>query len=157
MQKSLREIEQLSRTRLERAGIGDDIAVFAARACRFLEGVGYPGLKILSEALADESREVPLTLDPLGLDLQEVSCVFLGPGLQQFIAKNSRVFLRNVRHGLYLLPLSVDLNIGIGCPVDPGFALGGERSKNPYVEKLELAEINGVMVDDALWLALERG
>jgi hypothetical protein len=67
---------------------------------------------------------------------------------------HGRVFLRNVRHGLYLLPFSVKLNIGIGCPVDPAFALGGERSKNPYVEKLAFAEAGGIAVDEALWSAL---
>jgi hypothetical protein len=61
-----------------------------------------------------------------------------------------------VRHGLYLVPLAVEANIGIGCPVDPAFALGGERSKNPYSEKLELAAREGVAVDDELWRALEQ-
>jgi hypothetical protein len=54
-----------------------------------------------------------------------------------------------------LLPLSVEANFGIGCPVDPAFALGGERSKNPYIEKLEIATRDGVNVDDDLWRALE--
>ena len=65
------------------------------------------------------------------------------------------MFLRNVRHGLYLLPLSVEANFGIGCPVDPAFALGGERHKNPYAEKLDIAAREGVIVDDDLWRALE--
>jgi hypothetical protein len=65
------------------------------------------------------------------------------------------VFLRNVRHGLYLLPLAVEANIGIGCPIDPAFALGGERSKNPYGEKLEIAARDGVTIDDELWRAVE--
>ena len=71
------------------------------------------------------------------------------------VAKHGRIFLRNVRHGLYLLPLSVEANIGIGCPVDPAFALGGERHKNPYEEKLETALRDDVTVDDELWHALE--
>ena len=75
--------------------------------------------------------------------------------VQQYVKAHGRVFLRNVRHGLYLLPLAVGANIGIGCPVDPSFALGGERSKNPYAEKLEIAARDGIAVDDALWHALE--
>ena len=65
--------------------------------------------------------------------------------------QNGRAFLRNVRHGLYLLPFSVRANIGIGCPIDPAFALGGLRAKNPYGEKLEAAARNGLAVDDGLW------
>ncbi len=37
---------------------------------------------------------------------------------------------------LYLVPMSVRGGYGIGCPVDPNFALGGERLKNPYPEKI---------------------
>ena len=94
--------------------------------------------------------------DAMGLDLQNVSCVFLGPAIAAHVAKHGRVFLRNVRHGLYLVPLAVEANIGIGCPVDPAFALGGERHKNPYSEKLELAARDGVAVDDDLWRAVEQ-
>ena len=65
--------------------------------------------------------------------------------------QNGRAFLRNVRHGLYLLPFSVRANIGIGCPIDPAFALGGLRAKNPYGEKLEAAAAAGLAIDDALW------
>jgi hypothetical protein len=60
-----------------------------------------------------------------------------------------------VRHGLYLLPGSVLGNYGIGCPVDPAFALGGERHKNPYAEKRAAAARDGLDIDDALWLALK--
>ena len=67
---------------------------------------------------------------------------------------NGRAFLRNVRHGLFLLPFTVKANIGIGCPVDPGFAVGGERHKNPYGEKLALAAANGLDIDDAAWSAI---
>ena len=91
----------------------------------------------------------------MGLDLQNVSCVFLGPSVTGYVGSHGRIFLRNVRHGLYLLPLSVEANIGIGCPIDPAFALGGARSKNPYTEKLEIAARDGVTVDDALWYAME--
>jgi hypothetical protein len=128
----------------------------AARNCAWLEACGYPGIKLLLEARADKRRALTLVPDAMGLDLQNVSCVFLGPEIAVHVAKHGRVFLRNVRHGLYLLPLAVEANIGIGCPVDPAFALGGERSKNPYSEKLELAARDGVAVDDDLWRALEQ-
>ncbi len=126
-----------------------------AKNCAWLEACGYPGIKLLIEAQADERRLLTLTTDAMGLDLQNVSCVFLGPAIADHVATHGRVFLRNVRHGLYLLPLSVEANIGIGCPVDPAFALGGERSKNPYTEKLEIAARDGVTIDDELWRALE--
>ena len=128
----------------------------AARSCAWLEACGYPGLRLLLEARADERRSVNLVPDSMGLDLQNVSCVFLGPAIAAHVAKHGRVFLRNVRHGLYLVPLAVEANIGIGCPVDPAFALGGERHKNPYSEKLEIAAREGVAVDDALWRAMEQ-
>ena len=128
----------------------------AARNCAWLEACGYPGIKLLLEARADERRSVNLVPDAMGLDLQNVSCVFLGPAIAAYVAKHGRVFLRNVRHGLYLVPLAVEANIGIGCPVDPAFALGGERHKNPYSEKLEIAARDGVTVDDDLWRAMEQ-
>ncbi len=128
----------------------------AARNCAWLEACGYPGIRLLLEARADERRALTLVPDAMGLDLQNVSCVFLGPEIAAHVAKHGRVFLRNVRHGLYLVPLAVEANIGIGCPVDPAFALGGERHKNPYSEKLELAARDGVAVDDELWRALEQ-
>jgi hypothetical protein len=127
----------------------------AARNCAWLEACGYPGIKLLLEARADERRSINLVPDAMGLDLENVSCVFLGPAIATHVAKHGRVFLRNVRHGLYLVPLAVGANIGIGCPVDPAFALGGERHKNPYSEKLEIAARDGVAVDDDVWHALE--
>ena len=127
----------------------------AAKNCAWLEACGYPGIRLLLEAQADERRSLTFAADAMGLDLQNVSCVFLGPAIADHVAAHGRVFLRNVRHGLYLLPLSVEANIGIGCPVDPAFALGGERSKNPYTEKLEIAARDGVTVDDDVWRAME--
>lgn len=124
-------------------------------ACAWLEACGYPGLKMLGEALAEERREIELARDPIGLDLDNTSCVFLAPRIARDVEKHGRVFLRNVRHGLYLLPFTVRANIGIGCPVDPAFAVGGERTKNPYTEKIELATRDGVEVDDGLWSLLE--
>jgi hypothetical protein len=127
----------------------------AAKNCAWLEACGYPGIKLLLEARADERRSLTFAADAMGLDLQNVSCVYLGPAIADHVATHGRVFLRNVRHGLYLLPLSVDANIGIGCPVDPAFAFGGERGKNPYTEKLEIAARDGVTVDDDVWHAME--
>lgn len=153
MNRNLNEIEAHAHAALMRRGHGA-AADFAAPACAFLEAVNYPGLKLLGEALADNSQTAVLEKDALGLDLHGVSCVFIGADVAALTRQHGRLFLRNVRHGLYLLPDSVIHNYGIGCPVDPGFALGGERSKNPYTEKLEIAARNGVVIDDALWAAL---
>ncbi len=123
-------------------------------ACAWLEACLYPGLEMLAEALADPVQDLELRRDAMGLDLQQVSCVFLAPEIMAEVARGGRLFLRNVRHGLYLLPFTVRAGLGIGCPVDPAFAVGGERTKNPYAEKLALAEANGVAVDEALWARL---
>ncbi len=125
-----------------------------AWATVWLEACGYPGLKLLAEALADPVRNLELRHDAMGVDLDNVSCVFLAAKIMELVAKDGRVFLRNVRHGLYLLPFAVRANLGIGCPVDPAFALGGERTQNPYAEKLALAEANGIGVDQGLWAQL---
>jgi hypothetical protein len=128
-----------------------------AAACAWLEACGYPGLKMLDEALTETPRENQrpvLELDAIGVDLRNISCVFSAPHLAALAVERKRLFLRNVRHGLYLLPFAVNANIGIGCPVDPAFALGGERTKNPYGEKLAIAEQNGINVDDELWARL---
>ncbi len=125
-----------------------------AWATVWLEACGYSGVKLLGEALKDERRTLDLTRDVLGLDLQQVSCAFLAPAIMREVKANGRAFLRNVRHGLYMLPFTVRENIGLGCPVDPSFAVGGERHKNPYTEKLELAAVEGLEIDDGLWAAL---
>jgi hypothetical protein len=134
---------------------GIEAAGSIAWACTWLEACGYPGLKQLAEALADSRRAIALVRDGLGFDLQNISCVFLAPAIMADVKANGRVFLRNVRHGLYLLPFTVRDNTGIGCPVDPAFAVGGARHKNPYAEKLALAELNGLEVDESLlnWLS----
>ncbi|MGQ0483903.1 MAG: hypothetical protein ACT4SY_00910 [Hyphomicrobiales bacterium] len=122
-----------------------------AWACVWLEACGYPSLELLAEALADPVQDLELRRDSVGLDLGQVSCVFLAAKIMELVARDGRVFLRNVRHGLYLLPFAVRANLGIGCPVDPAFAVGGERTQNPYAEKLALAEANGINVDQGLW------
>ncbi len=120
----------------------------------WLEACGYPGLKILAEALHDPTRDHSLVKDVIGLDLKNVSCVFLADKMCDYVLKLGRVYLRNVRHGLYLLPASVEQGYAIGCPVDPAFALGGERTTDPYAEKLQTAAREGINVDDELWAAL---
>jgi hypothetical protein len=128
-----------------------------AWATIWLEACGYSGVKLLGEALKDEHRTLDLTRDTLGLDLQQVSCAFLAPAIMREVKANGRAFLRNVRHGLYMLPFTVRENIGLGCPVDPSFAVGGDRHKNPYTEKLDLAAAEGLEIDDGLWAALPPG
>jgi hypothetical protein len=119
-----------------------------------LQSCGYTGFKLLAEALGDERQSLTLVRDALGLDLQEVSCAFIAPAIMAEVKANGRAFLRNVRHGLFMLPFAVREDMGLGCPVDPSFAVGGERHKNPYAEKLALAEANGIDIDDALWAEL---
>ena len=153
MRLAVRSCEVRITCELAARGIAD--AAEIGWACAWLEACGYPGLKMLGEALACESRDIELARDAIGLDLANVSCVFLAPRIVLDVEKRGRVFLRNVRHGLYLLPFTVRANIGIGCPVDPAFAVGGERTKNPYAEKIELATRDGIEVDDGLWSLLE--
>ena len=152
---NLGDIEKLANTALVAHGHAT-IASVAASNCAWLEAVGYPGLKLLAEALGDENTSLDIKRDVLGIDLENVSCVFIGAAVAGEVENNGRAFLRNVRHGLYLVPRSVGQNYGIGCPVDPSFALGGERSKNPYAEKLAAAAIAGVAVDDVVIAELTK-
>ncbi len=142
------DIEHRVRRELEAREIegAEDIAWAAA----WLEACGYPGLKLLAEALADPVRHLVPVRDALGIDLHNISCAWLAAALLLDVKKNGRVFLRNVRHGLYLLPFTVRDGQGIGCPVDPAFAIGGERTKNPYAEKLALADTHGIEVVEPL-------
>jgi hypothetical protein len=133
---------------------GHNEAPEIAWATAWLEACGYTGVKLLAEALGDGRKALDLKRDALGLDLDHISCAFLAPAVLRDHDSNGRVFLRNVRHGLFLLPFAVRANIGIGCPIDPAFAFGGERHKNPYAEKLAQAEANGLEIDDALWTEL---
>lgn len=142
---------------LDTGGAAEGVAPESGWACAWLEACGYPGLKMLVEALVETPREHRRMVgqeDAIGIDLENVSCVFSAPVIAGMGAAAGRIFLRNVRHGLYLLPFTVRLNIGIGCPVDPAFAIGGERSHNPYQEKLDATVHTGISVDDALWAKL---
>lgn len=123
-------------------------AVRAPWACGWLEACGYPGLKLLREALSEPASEWQAKRDALGLDLANTSCVWIGDAVVADIREHGRAFLRNVRHGLYLLPFSVESHLAIGCPVDPAFALGGVREKDPYAEKLAAAEAGIEIADD---------
>ena len=129
-------------------------ATFMAEAAIWLEACGYAGLQELSQALADAPQEFKLARTVLGLDLRNISCALIGDQVVYDVLKNGRVYLRNVRHGLFLLAGSVQHNFGIGCPIDPAFALGGQRGKNPYREKLEAAAQDGLQLDDSLWQKL---
>jgi hypothetical protein len=153
MKLSVQEFEAKLATKLTERGLTD--AAEIAWACAWLEACGYPGVKMLVEALSDDRDSIDLVRGAIGLDLANVSCVFLAPRITRDVEANGRAFLRNVRHGLYMLPFTVRANIGIGCPVDPAFAVGGERTKNPYAEKIGLAERCGIVVDDGLWRLLE--
>lgn len=153
MRATLVSIETTARQAVTRNG-HTAIADRVAADCAWLEAVNYPGLKLLAEALLDQQAQADLMPDALGLDLKHVSCIFMADEIQCLTRERGRLFLRNVRHGLYLVPDSVRQNYAIGCPVDPAFPLGGERGKNPYTEKLEMAARDGVEVDDALWQSL---
>jgi hypothetical protein len=149
MQISVPDFTQRVAAQVAARGVTNSTMI--AEACAYLEACGYPGLAVLREALADSQKELSVVKDILGVDLKNVSCVFLMSQLGQMVEKSGRIYLRNVRHGLYLLPDSVASNYGIGCPVDPSFHLGGERTKNPYAEKWEKAVAEGIAVDDAVW------
>ncbi len=138
----------------ETAGKVPSIGRTAAESCAWLQACGYPGIRILLEAMDDAQKELVLAPDAMGLDLHNVSCVFIGPAVLQETQKKGRCFLRNVRHGLYLVPLSVTHAMAIGCPIDPNFGLGGERVKNPYIEMLETADRDGIEVEDEVWALL---
>jgi hypothetical protein len=154
MQLNLLEIENCAHGTLVANGHAA-IATRASQDCAWLEAVGYPGLQLLAEAVGDKTDHAALEKDLMGLDLQNISSVFLADEILKIYSEHGRIFLRNVRHGLYVLPMSVRGNFGIGCPVDPAFALGGERLKNPYAEKIEIATRDGVTVDDAVWRSLQ--
>jgi hypothetical protein len=149
MRIDMKSAENRLAIRLRNIGLADAREI--AWATVWLQACGYTGFKLLIEALDDETRSLDLTRDALGLDLQNVSCAFLAPAIKA----NGRAFLRNVRHGLFMLPFAVREDMGLGCPVDPSFAMGGERHKNPYAEKLAMAAADGIDVDDALWATLQ--
>lgn len=149
MRMDVKTAEARLADRLGKAGLPH--ASDMAWATVWLEACGYGGFALMAEALADNRQTTDLVRDALGIDLQNVSCAFLAPAILADTETNGRVFLRNVRHGLFLLPFAVRANMGLGCPVDPSFAIGGERLKNPYGEKLAEAETTGLEIGDAAW------
>jgi hypothetical protein len=151
---SFDEVRRAAFRALDAGGAAPGVDDEAGWACAWLEACGYPGLRMLGEALDETPRAARLPsfkADAIGIDLRNLSCVFMAPTLVDFAKARGRIFLRNVRHGLYLLPFAVRAKIGIGCPVDPAFAIGGERDKNPYAEKLALAAQTGITADDGAW------
>jgi hypothetical protein len=153
MRIDMKSAENRLAIRLRNIGLGDAREI--AWATVWLQACGYTGFKLLIEALGDETRSLGLTRDALGLDLQNVSCAYLAPAIMADVKANGRAFLRNVRHGLFLLPFAVREDMGLGCPVDPSFAVGGARHKNPYAEKLALAEAEGIEIPQDLWDQLQ--
>jgi hypothetical protein len=149
MQIEINRAEEMLRAVLDRSAF--PAPSFAAKACIWLEACAYPGLQTLVEALRDPTIAFSPLRSGLGLDLQQISCAQIGEAVVDDILKNGRADLRNVRHGLFLLPASIEHNIGIGCPIDAGFALGGERTKNPYTEQIAMAEAQGINIDDVTW------
>jgi hypothetical protein len=151
---SFNQLERSARLALAKAGADPEVSERSGAGCAWLEACGYKGIAMLLEALDETPREQmnpPLELKFGGIDGGGISAVFLAPALMRFAARQGRITYRNARHGLYLLPFTVEANIGIGCPVDPAFHIGGEREKNPYAEKLALAAANGLSPDPALW------
>jgi hypothetical protein len=149
MHLDMKTAEDRLAERLEAMATGD--ARDIAWATVWLEACGYGGIALLADAMADGVRPHELGRDALGIDLENRSCAFLAPAIMRDVTANGRVFLRNVRHGLFMLPFTVRGNIGLGCPIDPSFAVGGERFKNPYAEKLALAEAQGLGIDETAW------
>ena len=142
-------IETAALAALGGQNVPEGLAVEIAWACGWLESVGYPGLAMLAEALETtppQARQPELSAQYGLVDTQNVSCVFIAPQLNQLALQHRRIVLMQAQHGLYCLPFSVRGNYGIGCPVDPSFALGGERDKNPYLEKLAKSAETGVEV-----------
>jgi hypothetical protein len=151
---SFDEVRRVAFRTLDGGGAAPGIDDDCGWGCAWLEACGYPGLAMLVEAMEEtprEQRRPSLETDAMGLDLKEVSAVFSAPNVVDMAVAKGRIFVRNVRHGLYFLPFTVRAGIGIGCPVDPAFAIGGERSKNPYAEKLAAAYAQGLNVDDGVW------
>ncbi len=142
-------IEEAALAALASSGCAPGVAEASAWACAWLESVGYPGLGLLAEALETtprEGRQMVLSSEYGLVDTGNVSCVFIGLQLLEMAREQGRVVLMQARHGLYLVPFSVRDNIGIGCPVDPSFALGGVRERNPYLEKLARSAEFGIEV-----------
>lgn len=151
---SFDEVRRVAFRALDGGGAAPGIDDDCGWACAWLEACGYPGLTMLVEALDEtprQDRRPAYEINSLGLDLRHISCVFSAPALVDAAVARGRLFLRNVRHGLYILPFAVRAGIAIGCPIDPSFAVGGIRKNNPYTDKIAAAMQTGIAVDAAIW------
>src|SRR5262245_193555 len=104
---SFDELRRVAFRALDGGGAAPGVDDEAGWACAWLAACGYPGLKMLGEALEEtprEERRPSFMLDAIGVDLRNVSCLFAAPTLVDLAKARGRIFLRNVRHGLYLLP-----------------------------------------------------
>lgn len=73
MKITIAELEAAACQRLETANAPAAEAADIAWACAWLECCGYPGVKMLIEALGDERRNAEPVRDALGLDLRGIS------------------------------------------------------------------------------------
>jgi hypothetical protein len=154
MKVAFDEIRRVAFRALDAGGAAPGCDEDAGWACAWLQAAGYPGLNMLVEALEETPRDKrqPSLRAVYGIvDLDNVSCVFSAPALVDMARAEGRVVLHRVRHGLYVLPFAVRAGLAIGCPVDPSFAIGGERTSDPYAEKIAAAIEDGVEVDDEVW------
>lgn len=152
-------IERTALAALIGAGVAEKAAGEIAWACGWLESAGYPGLAMLAEALetTPAGQRSPTLSAEYGLvDTGGVSCAFLAPDLALMAKAHGRIVLMQARHGLYVLPFSVRDGMGIGCPVDPSFALGGTRERDPYAEKIAKAEETGIDVAEEVLQRLRK-
>ncbi|MFO1091454.1 MAG: DUF3726 domain-containing protein [Hyphomicrobiales bacterium] len=157
MKVAFDEIRRQASRALSAAGVAPGLEEECGWACAWLQAAGYDGVKMLVEALETtprENRRPSLAMEYGIVNLDNGSCVFAAPQVVDVAASEGRVFLANVRHGLYVLPFAVRANLAIGCPVDPSFAVGGERKADPYAEKIRAAVDAGIEVADADWSAL---
>jgi len=154
MRVSFDEVRRVAYRALDAGGVAPGVDEDCGHACAWLEAAGYPGLKLLVEALETTPRQdrQPSLAPAYGIvDMANSSAVFCAPMLVEIAQAEGRVYLNNIRHGLYVLPFAVRANLAIGCPVDPGFAVGGQRSSNPYAEKIAAAIESGIDVDQSAW------
>jgi Protein of unknown function (DUF3726) len=157
MKVAFDEVRRAAAGALLAGGAAPGVDEDSAWACAWLQAAGYDGVKMLVEALETtprEERRPSLDFQYGIVDLHNGSAVFAAPQVVDLAAAEGRVFFANVRHGLFALPFTVRRGLGIGCPVDPSFAIGGERKTDPYTEKIRAALDAGIDIDDGDWLAL---
>lgn len=157
MKLAFDEVHRAAARALLAAGAAPGVEEDSGWACAWLQAAGYDGVKMLVEALETTPREDrrPSIVFEYGIvDLHNGSAVFAAPQVVDLAAAEGRVFFANVRHGLYALPFTVRAGLAIGCPVDPSFAIGGERKGDPYRDKIDAAIEAGLEVAEDDWRAL---